>query len=126
VDEIIPFYGWSLFSKVPNDDSRYVLLIHGQGRRSLDPPVSFLRAPATLVAGNRYTGRKVIQHLGRAVERGNAARVGTLRRLLESNYLQGRVRYELVFERYDPIEKWRSGTDLERHSVGEFTSGEGL
>jgi len=126
VDEIIPLYGWSLFSKVPNDDSRYVLLIHGHGANSLEPPVSFLRAPGSLVAGNRYIGRKVVQRLGRAVERGKTARVEELRRLLEGHYLRGRVRYELVFERYDPIEKWRTGADLERRSVGEFTTGEGL
>ena len=126
VDEIIPFYGWSLFSKVPNDDSRFVLLIESHRGKQLEPPVSFLRAPGTMVAGNRYIGRKVIQRLGRAVERGKTARVEELRRLLEGNYLQGRVRYELVYERYDPIEKWRTGADLERRSVGRFTTGEGL
>ena len=28
VGEIFPFYGWSLFSKVPNRDSRYTVLLH--------------------------------------------------------------------------------------------------
>ena len=89
VDEIIPFYGWSLFSKVPNEDSRYVLLVHRHKRRNLEPPVSFLHAPDTIVAGNRYIGRKVIQRLGKAVERGQAAKVKDLRRLLEQNYFRG-------------------------------------
>jgi len=109
---------------VPNDDSRYVLLVHGHEGHRVEPPVSFLRAPSTIVVGNRYIGRKVIQHLGRAVERGEAARVEELRRLLERNYLQGRVRYELVFERYDPIEKWTTGANFERRSLGQLTSGE--
>ena len=125
VDEIIPFYGWSLFSKVPNVDSRYVLLIHRHKRRILEPPVSFLQAPDTIVTGNRYVGRKVIQRLGRAVERGETAKAADLRRLLERNYLNGRVRYELIYERYDPIQKWRSGANLEARSLGRFTSGEG-
>jgi len=125
VDEIIPFYGWSLFSKVPNVDSRYVLLIHRHKRRLLEPPVSFLHAPDTIVTGNRYVGRKVIQRLGRAVERGETAKAADLRRLLERNYLNGRVRYELIYERYDPIQKWRSGANLEARSLGRFTSGEG-
>jgi hypothetical protein len=124
VDEIIPFYGWSLFSKVPNGDSRYVLLIHRHKRRVLRPPISFLDAPATIVKGNRYIGRKVIQRLGKAVDRGQTERVEDLRRLLEQNYLSGRVRYELIFERYDPMEKWKTGADLERRSVGRFASGE--
>jgi len=125
VDEIIPFYGWSLFSKVPNQDSRYVLLVRRHNRRILKSPVSFLRAPGKIVVGNRYVGRKVIQRLGRAVERGEAARAKDLRRLLERNYLSGRVRYELIYERYDPMRKWKTGTNLEERSLGQFMSGEG-
>lgn len=125
VDEVIPFYGWSLFSKVPNEDSRYELLIHRHDGRRLEPPVPFLTAPAAIVGGNRYIGRKVVQRLGRAVERGEASEVAELRRLLEGSYLRGRVRYELVYERYDPIERWRSGAGLEARSLGRFTSGEG-
>jgi hypothetical protein len=125
VDEIIPFYGWSLFSKVPNEDSRYALLIHRHQGRTLEPPVSFLHAPATIVVGNRYVGRKVIQRLGRAVDLGKAAQIEDLRRLLEQSYLSGPVRYELIFERYNPMQKWRTGADLEQRSLGQFTSGEG-
>lgn len=126
VDEIIPFFGWSLFSKAPNKDSRYTLLVHRHEAEIFEPPVSFLHAPDTIVIGNRYVGRKVIQRLGRAVERGEAARVGDLRRLLEESYLSGRVRYELIFERYDPVRKWRTGANFEQRSLGQFTSGEGL
>lgn len=125
VDEIIPFYGWSLFSKVPNEDSRYALLIHSRNGRPLEPPVPFLGAPPSIAAGNRFLGRKVIQRLGRAVEEGNSARLAELRRLLEENYLHGRVTYELVFERYDPLARWRTGENLEERSLGRFTSGEG-
>jgi hypothetical protein len=123
VDEIIPFYGWSLFSKVPNEDSRYSLLVHRHKKRLLEPPVSFLHAPGTIVTGNRYVGRKVIQRLGRAVDRGETARAEDLRRLLEQGYLTGRVQYELIFERYNPIQKWRTGANLEARSLGRFTSG---
>ena len=126
VDEIIPFYGWSLFSKIPNEDSRYTLLIHRHKKRALKPPVSFLHAPDTIVTGNRYVGRKVIQRLGKAVERKEEEKVKDLRRLLEQNYLIGRVRYELVYERYDPVEKWRTDANLEQRSLGRFTTREGL
>jgi hypothetical protein len=125
VDEIIPLFGWSLFSKVPNVESRYTLLVHRHQEEVLEPPVSFLRAPDTIVTGNRYVGRKVIQRLGKAVERGEAAQVRDLRRLLEQNYLSRRVGYELIFERYDPMQKWRTGANLEERSLGQFTSGEG-
>jgi hypothetical protein len=124
VSEIIPLYGWSLFSKVPNEDSRYALLVHRHEEQILDPPVSFPHAPDTIVTGNRYVGRKVIQRLGRAVERHKAGEVEDLRRLLEQSYLSGRVRYELIFERYNPIQKWKTGANLEERSLGQFTSGE--
>lgn len=125
VDEILPFYGWSLFSKVPNEDSRYVLLVRRHEGREVDPPVPFMQAPPEIVAGNRYIGRKVIQRLGRAIDEGETERVAELRRLLESSHLHGRVRYQIVYERYDPLEKWRTGEDLERRSLGRFRSGEG-
>lgn len=125
VDEILPFYGWSLFSKVPNEDSRYVLLVRRHEGRQLEPPVPFMQAPPEIVAGNRFIGRKVIQRLGRAVEEGDEDRVAEHRRLLEESFLHGRVRYQIVFERYDPLEKWRSGAALERRSLGRFRSGVG-
>lgn len=124
VDEIIPLYGWSLFSKVPNEESRYTLLIHRHRKQVLDPPVSFLHAPDTIVTGNRYVGRKVIQRLGRAIEKHRVDQAADLRRILEQDYLNGRVRYELIFERYNPIEKWKTGTNLEVRSLGRFASGE--
>jgi len=126
VDEIIPFFGWSLFSKVPNEDSRYTLLIHRHKKEVFEPPASFMQAPDTVVTGNRYIGRKVIQRLGKAIQRNDAARVADLRRLLEESYLNGRGRYEIVFERYDPIQKWRTGANREERSLAQFISGEGL
>ncbi|HEV7504353.1 MAG TPA: hypothetical protein VGS07_05550 [Thermoanaerobaculia bacterium] len=124
VDEIIPLFGWSLFSKVPNEASRYTLLIHRHKKQVLNPPVSFLHAPDTIVVGNRYVGRKVIQRLGRAIERHKTAEVEDLRRLFEENYLSGRVRYELVFERYNPMQKWKTGANLEERSLGRFANWE--
>jgi len=120
VDEIFPFFGWSLFSQVPNLASRYSILIHEHDGRELDPPVAFLRAPDSIVAGNRYIADKVVKALGRALDRGEAAEAERQRRLLEHNYLVGRVRYELVFESFDPLERWRTGDSRERRSVGEF------
>ena len=64
--------------------------------------------------------RKVIQRLGRASERGEADQVEHYRRLLEQNYLGGEIRYELIFERYNPLTKWRTGENLESRSIGSF------
>ena len=101
IDEIIPLYGWSLFSKVPTRTAGRRRESLRQRKRMFHPPVPFLHAPETLDTGNRYIGRKVIQWLGRAVERGEADKVripATPRTELPGS----RVRYELVFERYDP------------------------
>ena len=123
VDEIFPFFGWSLFTKVPNIDQRYEILIHRHRRTELDPPVPYLRASDSMATDNRYHGRKVIQALGKAFEEGDEAGVRERRRQLETNYLRGQVRYELVFESYDPYEKWRSGENLERRSLAVFDTG---
>lgn len=124
VDEIFPLFGWSLFSKVPNQDSRYWIVIRRHEGRQIDPPVAFLQAPDSIATGNRYIARKLIQRLGRAHDRGDREGLAMLRRLLEQNYLKGNVRYELLFERYDPLAKWRTGADLERRSVAIFDTGE--
>jgi hypothetical protein len=124
VDEIFPFFGWSLFSKVPDEGRHYGLLLYRQDGQRIDPPAPFLTAPETLVTGNRYVARKVIQHLGQAYDRGEAVEVARLRALLEQNHLQGRkVRYELIHERYQPLEKWRTGGSRERRVLTVFVKG---
>ncbi len=124
VDEIFPFSGWSLFSKVPSQERTYSIVIHQHDGQPLDPPVAFLQAPGSIVTGNRYIARKLIQSLGRAHDRGEAEKVEHFRELLEPNYLRGEVRYELLFERYRPLEKWKSGASLEQRSLARFATGE--
>ena len=124
VDEIFPFFGWSLFSKVPNDESRYWIVIDRHDGRPVEPPVSFLQAPDSIVGGNRWVGRKVIQRLGRAFDKGRTGEVADLRRLLEKSYLKGRVGYELRFESYEPLEKWKTGESRETRSLARFDSGD--
>lgn len=126
VDEIFPFFGWSLFSKVPNEEREYQLILHRSRGQRVKPPTSFLEAPDNMVRGNRFIARKLIQRLGRAQDRGDVEGVTSLRRLLEQSYLQKKSRYELVFERYDPLEKWRDGSSRERRSLAIFNSGKPL
>jgi hypothetical protein len=124
VDEIFPFFGWSLFSKVPDEGSHYTVLIYRQDGRKVDPPAPFLVAPDALVTGNRYIARKVIQRLGGAYDQGKGEEVEALRRLLEQNHLVGRkVRYELIQERYQPLEMWRTGESRERRVLTVFVKG---
>lgn len=124
VDEIFPFFGWSLFSKVPNLESRYSVVIDQHDGRPVDPPVSFLQAPGSIVIGNRFIARKLIQRLGRAHDKGETEEVERLRQLLEHNYLQGRVHYELLFERYQPLQKWKTGESREKRSLASFDTGD--
>lgn len=120
VDEIFPFFGWSLFSKVPAEQVTYAVLLREQNGKALEGAVSYLEAPDSIAAGNRFIARKVIQSLGEAQDRGNTEEAARLRKLFEENYLHGRVRYELLFERYDPLHKWRRGENLESRSLGVF------
>ncbi len=66
----------------------------------------------------------MIQRLGRAVDKGRTGEVADLRRLLEQNYLRGQVRYELLFERYDPLDKWKTGKSQETRRLASFESGD--
>lgn len=124
VDEIFPFFGWSLFSKVPNLEGRYWIAIDRHDGQPVDPPVSFLTAPDSMVTGNRFIARKLIQRLGRAHDKSRAEEVERLRQLLEHNYLKGRVHYELLFERYQPLEKWKTGQSREKRSLASFDTGD--
>ncbi|MCB1035451.1 MAG: hypothetical protein KDD47_16630 [Acidobacteria bacterium] len=124
VDEIFPFFGWSLFSKVPAEQTTYSVTVLQQRGRVLDPPADFLAAPDSVVKGNRFIGRKVIQKLGHARERGRTEEVERLSRLLEENYFHGSVRYELALERYEPLARWRRGENLEVRSLGFFGEAE--
>ncbi len=109
VDEVFPFFGWSLFSRVPATETRYTVRIEVHEGRRLDPPVAYSRAPAAIVTGNPAIARKVIQRLGRAAEAGDVEEVVRLRRTLERNYLQGSVEYTLSLDHYEPLKMWTSG-----------------
>ena len=124
VDEIFPFSGWSLFSKVPNLESQYSILIDRHQELPVDPPVSLLQAPGSMVTGNRYIARKLIQRLGRALDRGEAQEAARLRQLLEHTHLRGRVHYQLRFERYEPLEKWDTGQSRESRVLADFETGD--
>lgn len=124
VDEIFPFFGWSLFSHVPTTATRYEVLIFRHNHRAVDPPEPYLTARDELVKGSRHLGRKLIQGLGEAFDEGDAELSEQLRRTFEANYLAGRhVRYEVVHESYDPFEKWHTGKNLEYRSVAVLVKG---
>ena len=124
VDEIFPLFGWSLFSRIPNYATRYTIIIDEHDGVALDPPLSFHQAPSSIVTGNRYIARKLLQSLGRAHDEGDTDRVQCLRHLLEENYLQGAVRYELIFEGFAPLEKWKTGKNRERRSLVSLEKGD--
>ena len=122
IDEIFPFFGWSLFSKVPNLRATTTVVLVAHRGRKLDPPVDFMTAPPSMVRGNRFIARKIVQKMGGAAERGDAAELARLRRLLEDNHFVGRVRYRLFLERYQPLDKWRTGATVERRLLGVLDS----
>lgn len=123
VDEIFPFSGWSLFSKVPHLESRYSIVIDRHQEAPVDPPVSLLQAPGSMVTGNRYIARKLIQRLGRALDRGEVEEAARLRQLLEHTHLRGRLHYQLRYERYEPLEKWKTGHSRESRVLAAFDTG---
>ncbi|MDX1502672.1 MAG: hypothetical protein R3325_09950 [Thermoanaerobaculia bacterium] len=120
VDEVFPFFGWSLFSRVPNLQTRYEVEILAHRGRALPEPVPFLRAGTPLVRGDRYVAHKVIAKLAQAHQEGEADEARRLRRLLESNYLARRVEYRLVAESFEPLARWRRGEIRERRVLATY------
>ena len=125
VDEIMPFFGWSLFTRVPNVDERYEVYIEQHAGRELEPAIPYLRASPQLAPGNPHLGRKLIQRLGRAAQDGNPGEIESLRRLFEDTYLAHPVRYRVVRERYEPLEKWQRGKALEEQLLATYSTGDG-
>ena len=109
----------TFFTKVPNEEIKYTVVIFERDGQVV-PAIPFLRAPPQLVVGDRYIARKVIQHFGRALFRGETEQAERQRELLEQNYLRGRLTYRVVREVYHPLEKWRTGENAEESVLATF------
>lgn len=122
--EFFPFFSWFLFSDVPNTINQYNLIVHENNGQKLNPPLPFAQTNKFTNSDELVKTRKLISKIGENYVKGNQEEVKKLRFELERRIFdQENVQYELVSERYNPIEKWQTGR-VKTKSLTFFRTGE--
>jgi hypothetical protein len=120
--ETFPLFAYNLFDVVPNVRDLCVILIHEVDGRVIVPARPYAQVRERFAAPAISTSLDIVaDRLAHAVASGSPNAVD-LRRIVEDNWLRapGRVRYELVLERMDPLEFRRTGRIREIRSLGMF------
>jgi hypothetical protein len=125
-DELLPFFTWSLFSRVPEREAVHysIRLVEVDGR-TLDPPVYFDEASALLATTQLPEANTTLQDLGRAVEAGDEDAVDAARSTLESRFLNelDSATYEVVRRRFDIVDRVECDCFVEETTLRELTFG---
>lgn len=121
--EVFPVFSWFLFTKTPNVRAQFGLLVREAGGREVKPARLYEEADGFVAAPRAIAAQALIQEIGKAWKQGNESEVSRLRRLLEATYLPTPARYDLVWVRYDPIKRWKTGA-FEITPVRSFPGGE--
>lgn len=108
-EEVFPVYSWFLFALVPQQRTLYAVVLHEAEGRPLPQPIAYQEAIDVVRDPHNVVVHQLIQQLGAALEKQDAAQVAKLRRLLETNYLPARSRYEVAKIGYEPLRRWRTG-----------------
>lgn len=123
--EILPFFHWELFSRVPEPVQRY----YGIRFTSLDgvplsEPVYF--EDSALPTRSNSSAHLVVQRIGQAVREGDDEAAARYRTILESRYLDRAegATYELVDREYDIEEREECDCYISEVVIDTFTVGE--
>ena len=122
--EIFPLASWFLFLLVPNRTIDYDLILRSHGNVPIDPPLPYSQVPWLVATPHSIVTYQLVQQLGDAQVRHDAAHVRSLRRQLDSQFWVVHVQYDLVRNTYLPVERWETGRVRERQELQSFTSGE--
>ena len=118
--EVFPFFHWFLFSEVPGKRVLFEVALVEVGPDGVE---QYQRWENIRLRGKRLDGGRVVQALGRAVQRGDTRDAAARRALLESVYLPGGGDYALLRKEEDPLERWR-GQDSTFVELARFRAGE--
>ena len=121
--EIFPIFSWFLFSRTPNQETHFKIVIYKHNNQTLNPPISFHQAPQSIAQSGVISATFVIDKLGNSYLQGKQEDIKKQRQILENNYLNGNVEYELIRESFDPIKKWKYN-QVEQEILVRFNSGE--
>jgi hypothetical protein len=107
--EVFPVYSWFLFSLVPQQQTRYALLLREIRGKILEKPLYYEEADGLVPAPHSVTAYELVQQFGAATQSHDEEQQQRLRRVLESNSLPPRTRYDLMEITFDPLTRWRTG-----------------
>jgi hypothetical protein len=122
--ETFPFFRWELFSRVPaTQGSAYNVRLVEVNGKDLDPPVYFADAGAYISSSKAPEALNVMQELGRWTESDDSARAAYARSLFETRFFGEleSVRYELVLQRYDILERLDCECFLAERTVATYS-----
>ncbi len=122
--EIFPLASWFLFLLVPHHTSDYDLILRAHDGTPIDPPLPYSQSPGLVIAPHSIVTYQLIQQLGDAETRHDAAHIPSLRRQIDAQFRLWRVQYDLVRNTYQPVERWETGRVRARQTLASFTSGE--
>jgi len=117
--EMFPFFSWFLFSKVPSQTiTSYRIVLHTFNGEVFDPPQLFTKTSSDKVAVKSAKAWHVIQRMGKAYEMQEEEKFDELKILFEDHFLNKKASsYELVRQRYNLIEKWKTGKQIQESIV---------
>ncbi len=109
--EVFPFFCWFLFSQTPGIEDNYELIIIAHNGQTLDHPQSFMTSPLVDGKGQESStnAHRIIEALGKAIIANDQAAITTQRAMIEGNYFNQPVSYQIKKKIYDPIQYRRTG-----------------
>lgn len=106
-----PFFNWSLFSQIPNEQSGYTIEIYSFEGKTYDPPLPFSQTKPFFEtikqSPTEYTPR--IEQLGLAIDEVNQEKIRNWRQGLEEMFDGKSFRYGVLKVVFDPVEYWKTG-----------------
>ena len=122
--EIFPFASWFLFLLVPSHTNDYDLILRSNQGIAIEPPLPYSQLSWLVSSPQSIVTYNLVQQLGDAEASHDAARSRKVRRLVDALFTQPHVRYDLVRNTYEPVERYETGRVRTRQTLAAFTSGE--
>lgn len=124
--EIFPFFSWSLFSFIPNENREYAIIVYEYDGIIVSPPQLFQQlfqeAKGIIRQSDSIIAHNLIQDFGNAYEGNEIRKAEKIRKLFNANFIKTPAQYSLIRIIYNPIERWKTGK-YEFIKIREFMVG---
>jgi len=105
--ELFPIFSWLLFAATPGERTAYALRIHSAAGTDFEEPVPHTEALFLMLNATGVSAHNQIQRFGEVFESGDPAAIRDQRAIVEGMFSTQPVRYELVRQVFDPVERWK-------------------